>query len=113
MSVRGYAIDWYECCPYCGIGLTDHSLDDTDVEADTQRSKDHMVPQRVGGRTHGNLVWACLKCNRDKHHLTMLEWRVIRTMRGQGFLLAWDWDIPLTVWRWFRLMFALSVWRFV
>lgn len=94
MSVRGYAINWRGCCPYCGVKLTDD-----DPEAITQRSKDHIVPQRCGGQIHRNLVYACLGCNRDKHHLSLLEWRVVRAMRGQSPLLAWDRDLPGVLWR--------------
>lgn len=47
-----------------------------------------------------NLVYACLGCNRDKHHLSLLEWRVVRAMRGLNPFFAWDADIPGIVWRW-------------
>ncbi len=96
MSVRGYAIDWHGRCPYCGVRLTD----DENREAITQRSKDHIIPQRCGGQIHRNLVYACLGCNRDKHHLSLLEWRVVRAMRGQSPLLAWDRDLPGVFWKW-------------
>ena len=95
MSVRGYAIDWHGRCPYCGVRLTD----DENREAITQRSKDHIIPQRCGGQIHRNLVYACLGCNRDKHHLSLLEWRVVRLIRLQSPVLAWDTDWLAIVWR--------------
>ena len=96
MSLRGYATDWHGRCPYCGVRLT---VDDR--EAITQRSKDHIIPRRCGGQTtHRNLVYACLGCNRDKHHLSLLEWRVVRAMRLQSPVLAWDRDLPGVLWKW-------------
>ena len=95
MSVRGYAINWHGRCPYCGVRLTD----DKNPVA-TQRSRDHIVPQRSGGQIHRNLVYACLACNRDKHHLSLLEWRVVRAMRLQSPVFAWDIDVPVLLWRW-------------
>lgn len=107
MSLRGYAIDWHGCCPYCGCKLTEFKGDDAD-EAGTERSKDHMVPQRVGGQVHRNLVWACIACNRDKHHLSLLEWRVVRAMRGQSPFFSWDIDVPVLLWRWMIFNVYLS-----
>lgn len=99
MSVRGYAMNWHGRCPYCGVKLTD----DEDREKVTQRSKDHIVPQRCGGQIHRNLVYSCLGCNRDKHHLSLLEWRVVKLLRLQSPLFAWDADVPGVLWREFCL----------
>lgn len=104
MSLRGYAIDWHGRCPYCGVTLTGHA----EPEQPTQASKDHIVPQRTGGQIHRNLVWACITCNRDKHHLSLLEWRVVRAMRGQSPLLAWDWGWPAIIWR--ELLWRWPLW---
>jgi hypothetical protein len=103
MSLRGYAIDWHGRCPYCGVTLTDG-----DVEAPTKASKDHMVPQRCGGQIHRNLVYSCLLCNRDKHHLSLLEWRVVKLMRRQSPFFAWDVDVPGVLWRWLIFNVYLS-----
>lgn len=38
---------------------------------------DHVVPiSRGGAHSVGNLVPACIRCNRSKHNLTVTEWRV-------------------------------------
>src|SRR5258707_261606 len=110
MSLRAYAIDWHGHCPYCGVTLTTGGDGVTDPP--TQRSKDHIVPQCRGGRIYQNIVWVCLRCNGDKHHLTLLEWRAVRVLRGLSPFLAWDRDWPAILWREFCVRWLLWVPRF-
>lgn len=98
MSIRGYAIDWYGRCPYCGCTLTTN-----DELKPTHRGKDHIVPQRNGGQIHHNLVYTCADCNNEKNHLTLFEWRLVRLARRQSPFFAWDVDIPGQLWRWIYL----------
>lgn len=104
MSVHGEAIDWHGRCPYCNCKMN------STVMHPRQRTKDHIVPEYRGGQTLGNLIFACHTCNEDKGLLTLLEWRVIRLMRGRSPFLAWDRDWPGVVWRELKFHVRWPVW---
>lgn len=61
-------------CPYCGTLMT--LMDD--VQVLTSETLDHIVPKCKGGTA---TVIVCQRCNRDKHHLSLSEWRAVLTVR--------------------------------
>lgn len=59
-------------CPYC-----DREMDTG--AADARRTKDHVIPRLLGGKT---IVFACLKCNHDKAALPPSEWHHLLQRAG-------------------------------
>lgn len=54
-----------EVCAYCGKKLTRQNA-----------TLDHVIPlSRGGDDSPRNLVWCCLKCNREKGSQLLSEWR--------------------------------------
>ncbi|MBF0178656.1 MAG: HNH endonuclease [Magnetococcales bacterium] len=52
-------------CHYCGLRVPPAEL-----------TLDHVVPLIRGGRTtRGNCVPACMECNREKRHLSSMQWQ--------------------------------------
>lgn len=49
-----------------------------DVQVLTSETLDHIVPKCKGGTA---TVIVCQRCNRDKHHLSLSEWRAVLTVR--------------------------------
>lgn len=52
-------------------------------------TRDHIVPQSLGGRAW---VWACGACNADKRELTLLQWRIVLSLRrGRPVIFPFEW----------------------
>lgn len=63
-------------CAYCGITMT---LNTQETQGNvTNETKDHITPRCKGGVI---TVACCEGCNRDKHHLSMNEWRCVLMFR--------------------------------
>lgn len=77
-----------QVCNYCG--------------ADEKLSLDHIFPQALGGKDHGdNLVYACRSCNSSKGKKDLMEWM---SSRGQFLPL-------MVIRRYLKLTFAHCVER--
>lgn len=63
--------DQKDRCAYCGIDLNGEG------------ELDHRIPvSRGGDNSPGNMAWACLTCNRDKHNKTDEEFMLWRKARS-------------------------------
>lgn len=62
-------------CPYCGVLMT---MSDGNPNVLTSESEDHIVPKCRGGRA---TIVVCIACNRDKHHLSLNEYRAVLCVR--------------------------------
>lgn len=68
----------YKPCPcvYCGTTMT--LLQQSDLNNLSGETADHIFPRSKGGHA---TVKCCVACNRDKHHLTIAEWRAVISLR--------------------------------
>lgn len=63
-------------CAYCGITMT---LNTQETQGNvTNETRDHITPRCKGGTI---TVACCEGCNRDKHHLSLSEYRAVLCVR--------------------------------
>ena len=76
VKLAGRAADFIsKPCPYCGTPMT---MTDGNPNVLTSESEDHIVPRCKGGRA---TIIVCVACNRDKHHLSLSEYRAVLCVR--------------------------------
>lgn len=76
-------------CVYCGVLMTP-CTPETQGRRWTNETKDHIVPRCKGGTV---VVPCCEGCNRDKHHLTIDEWRCVLMFRMKRPILFYHFEL--------------------
>jgi hypothetical protein len=74
-------------CWYCGRWMPETPAHPAEP---VRRTREHLLPlSRGGDNSPENIVYACLRCNRDKGVLTVGEYRVLLAVRTGTFPVFW------------------------